>query len=73
MQDIPDEAVRLIEQNAPGFIVAVQSLQERQGKAEVASPILLTLDAFADDPLLLYACLWYSATYGVACTFAPMR
>jgi len=69
MQDIPDEAVRLIEQNAPDFIVAVQSLQGKAG----ASPILMTLDAFAGDPLLLYACLWYSATHGVACMFAPMR
>lgn len=68
MQDITDEAFRLIERNAPGFIDAVL-----WGKAGTPAEILLTLDAFADDPLLLYACLWYSMSQGVACTIVPGR
>jgi hypothetical protein len=70
MQDVTDEAVRLIERNAPDFITAVQRLR---GKRAKAARILLTLDAFADDPFLLYACLWYGATHGVTCTFVPLR
>jgi hypothetical protein len=73
MQDIPDEAVRFIEQNAPDFITAVQTVQGKRGKSGAPVRIFLTLDAFVDDPFLLYACLWYSATQGVACTFVPIR
>lgn len=71
MHDIPDEAVRIIEQSAPEFIAAVQSAHENRGKTSEPMVLILTLDAFADDPFLLYACLWYSAALGVACTFRP--
>ena len=36
-----------------------------------ATVVLTSLDAFRDDPALLYACLWLARTDGVGVTFAP--
>lgn len=71
MHDISPEALRLIERDAPTFITAVWHAKEGLHQGQEAATLLLTLDAFADDPILLYACLWYCATVGVTCTFAP--
>jgi hypothetical protein len=70
MYDIPPEALDLIERKAPEFITAVQRAQATGETKEQTATIFLTLDAFAEDPFLLYACLWYSAACGVTCTFA---
>ncbi|MCX6382469.1 MAG: hypothetical protein NT023_23820 [Armatimonadetes bacterium] len=71
MNSISQDALQLIQEEAPHFIEAVRqaSMQNRQSEEEVA--ILLTLEAFRDNPTLLYACLWYAETQKVALTFVP--
>jgi hypothetical protein len=71
MHEIPPDTLDLIERKAPEFITAVQRAQATGATKEQSATIFLTLDVFAEDPFLLYACLWYSATCGVTCTFAP--
>ena len=52
-------------QRAPRFVAAV--LHAKENKAAV----LERLDAFQDDPFLLYSCLWYAYSEGVAVTLLP--
>ncbi|MCX6378623.1 MAG: hypothetical protein NT023_03975 [Armatimonadetes bacterium] len=72
MKPISHDALRLIKEEAPGFLEAVRqaSVQNRQPEEDIA--ILLTLEAFHDDPLLLYACVRYAESQGVALTFTPL-
>ena len=72
MEAISPEALHLIEESAPTFLTAVQRARKQEDSDQEAVAILLSLDAFYDDPILLYACLWYSATLGVRCTFVPI-
>ena len=67
MQDISSETVALIERGAPRFIPSV-----RRALADKADAgIVLTLDAFTEEPELLYACAWYAAVHGVPLHLAP--
>ena len=52
-------------QRAPGFVAAVVRAKENQ------AAVSERLDAFQDDPFLLYSCLWYAYSEGVAVTFLP--
>lgn len=59
----------MVEQGASHFIHVVQraAAESRQRKERIV--VLLTLDAFYDDPMLLYAALWYAYSSGVIVTF----
>jgi hypothetical protein len=72
MKDITPDARRLVEEKAPPFIVAVQNAAASLDKGQNPATLHLTLDAFEDDPVLLYACLWYSASCGVSCCIVPL-
>jgi hypothetical protein len=65
MEGISQEALDLLMQGAPQFVKCVDEAiikgQIRRGPAQVS----VTLEAFHDDPLLLYASLWYAGTKGV--------
>jgi hypothetical protein len=73
MQDISPEALQLVEQGASHFIHVVQraAAESRQRKEPIS--VFLTLDAFYDDPMLLYASLWYAYSQGVVVTFCPKQ
>ena len=73
MHDISPEALRLVEHDAVDFIVAVQHAKKSTLQGQVPTQIILTLDAFFDNPMLLYACLWYGASQGVTCVFVPAK
>lgn len=58
-------------QRAPHFIEAVLSAKHQDNTGHQGSPVIAErLDSFHDDPFLLYACLWYAYSEGVAVTFA---
>jgi hypothetical protein len=56
----------LIQREAPSFIRAVQS-----GKSGDTDGIVLTIDAFGNEPELLREVLVYAAEEGVSVIFAP--
>lgn len=56
----------LIQREAPSFIEAVQ-----KGKTGDTDGIVLTIDAFGNEPELLREVLVYAAEEGVAVIFAP--
>lgn len=60
-------------ERAPQFVEAVRRARQRaadEGAREVA-PVVERLDAFEDDPFLLYSCLWYAYSQGVPVVFTP--
>ena|SRR5579871_1635394 len=69
MQDISPEAIRLVEESAPDFIVAVAHAKEIAERKHTPAKLNLTLNAFEDDPILLYACLWYACSHDVTVCF----
>ena len=56
MKKVPAELVKSLEIEVPGFVRAV--------RAEGADAIILTLDAFANEPELFYLCAWYASCEG---------
>jgi len=71
MKKITPEAQKLAEEAAPKFITAVQKSKEaRQAHHEEVS-VITSLEAFNDDPMLLYACLWYASSEEIAVTMLP--
>jgi hypothetical protein len=71
MENISPEARRLVEENAPSFLAAIEHAKTVGTRKQKPARLTLTLEAFADDPFTLYACLWYAASEGVACMFVP--
>ena len=61
MENISPEALRLVTENAPDLLAMVRRARRRQP----ATPVTITLDRFRDDPLLLYAAVWYSVANGI--------
>ena len=56
----------LIKREAPSFISAVERAKDRE-----VDGIVLTIDAFGNEPELLRDALVFAAEEGVAVTFAP--
>ncbi len=71
MHDISSPARRLALEGAPRFVEAVRSVQRKNRLSKRRHALLLTLDAFYDDPMLLYACLWFAYSRGVEVRFFP--
>lgn len=67
MQPITSEALQLVRDYAPWFLKKVGQVKRRR------VPLTLSLDNFDDNPLLLYACLWYADSGQVAIRFVPKR
>ena len=71
MKAIPPATLRMVEENAPEFLRAVEVATKAQTRVGAPAVVRLAFDTFVDDPLLLYAGLWYAATRGVTCTIVP--
>lgn len=65
MKFITQEAIEKIRAEAPKFIEAVDDSKDKD------RVLIMTLDAFANEPELLHACLWYAYSNGVAVNMAP--
>jgi hypothetical protein len=63
-----DREVYLREHDAGNFIEAVSSTQTKQ-----ADTLIMMLDAFWNEPELLYVALNYARDQGVTVTMAPPR
>ncbi len=66
MDRITPEHMPYVEK-APRFIEAVRAAKR------TGSPVIERLESFDDDPFLLYSCLWYAWSEGVAVTFQAPR
>ncbi len=55
-----------VETRLPEYVAVVRAVA--LGKADL---VLMTLDAFVDDPVLLYKALWYAGEQGARVEFAP--
>lgn len=66
MKKIDDRIVRYLKKKAPTFIEICQEVKE--GKADM---VIVTIDAFADEPQFLYDILLYANSEGVPVEFAP--
>lgn len=73
MPDLPPDALRLVQEGAPDFAEAVAAALEAGHERHHRVPVRLTLAAFRDDPMCLYACLWYASSQGVEVRFLPDR
>lgn len=72
MEEISPDALRLVQEGAPRFLKAVERAAKQSQRDNTQNAgISLTLDAFYDDPMLLYAALWYAYSQGVPVTFYP--
>ena len=59
---------------APQFVQSVAGAKYQASQGQTGVPTVVErLERFEDDPFLLYACLWYAYSEGVAVTFAPTR
>lgn len=71
MHDFPTETLRLLRQGAPQVFRAVDMAHAKSGRTRRTVRLSLTLDAFEDNPMLLYAAVWYASREGVSVTFVP--
>jgi hypothetical protein len=60
-----DNRVELLKQTVPEWVKTVQKSKEKDAN------LIMTLDAFADDPQLLFDALWFAHDEGVAVMLAP--
>ena len=61
-----------LEAIVPNFVQSVERAKVERAKAEGAEvPIVLTIEAFANEPELAYACIAYASSRGVPLLFAP--
>jgi len=70
MKDISREALDLAIEGAPQFIARI----DRAGESALHRRrvrVISTLRTFNDDPMLLYACLWYACSRGVEIVLRP--
>ena len=65
MKAIDDNRVELLKQTVPDWVKAVQKSKEKDAN------LIMTFDAFADDPQLLFDALWLAHDEGVAVMLAP--
>lgn len=61
MKHIPSPIAREVEITVPAFVKAVN--------AKSGSYIITTLDAFINEPELLYKCIWYANSHDKAVRF----
>lgn len=73
MQDIPADVLALAEEGAPQFVQDVRTAARTGSMEGVAPALRLALETFQDDPMLLYACLWYAHACGVDVMFVAVR
>ncbi len=66
MPSLSAQTVQMVQQDAPWFLDQVAQAQRRRRKT-----LTLSLNKFEDNPLLLYACLWYASTEGVSVRVLP--
>jgi len=72
MQKMPRRLMRYAK-DAPRFTEAVRKARRDAARTGAAPTVRETLDAFEDDPFVLYACLWYAHGRGVSVTFEAPR
>ena len=65
MHDISSQARRLVEEKAPFFQEQVRQAREQASNTRKHARLQVRLDTFADDPFVLYACLWLAYSEGV--------
>lgn len=65
MKTITQEAIEKIEAGASKFIETVDNAKKNN------ETVLLVLDAFIDEPELLYSCLWYAYSNQVEVRMVP--
>lgn len=63
-----DREVYLREHNAANFVTAVTDTRTKE-----ADTVIMTLDAFAGEPELLYVALDYARSNGVTVTMVPAK
>ena len=71
MEAMPLEVKQRVENDAPDFIREVQQAKKHQLPGVDVSDVKIALEAFYDDAVLLYLCLWYANTEGVTVTITP--
>jgi hypothetical protein len=71
MKSMPLVEQQRVAKDAPGFVRIVRRAQKERLTKDCDIVIIITLDAFYDDAVLLYLCLWYASTEGVTVTLAP--
>lgn len=64
---IDSDTVHRLQRSVPKWVKAVREAKPRDADFGV----ILTLDAFADDPQLLFDALWFAHSEGVRVTLAP--
>ena len=65
MKTIIQEAIDKVNAGAPKFMETVDYAKNN------SESVMLVLDAFIDDPELLYACLWYAYISEVEVRMVP--
>jgi hypothetical protein len=68
MRPISSEALHLLRQGAPQFVKDVRRTLREGRASEGRLSLTVRLEDFDDDPMLLYAALWYACTEGIAVT-----
>ncbi|MBV9852099.1 MAG: hypothetical protein JO250_20735 [Armatimonadetes bacterium] len=71
MQKIAPQFMPHVER-APQFIEAIQRAKHDHKGHDRQVTITQRLETFDNDPFLLYTCLWYAVSEGVAVTFLPL-
>lgn len=66
---ISSDALQVVQEGAPVFLVSVDRLARLPHTKSHMKIIRISLATFYDDPLLLYASVWYAATKGVHVIF----
>jgi hypothetical protein len=67
MKPMPPELAAELQKIVPNFV----RLLERVSEEGRDIPVILTVDAFAGEPELFYACAAYASEQGVALWLAP--
>jgi len=70
MNRITREQKQYVQDKAPWFVELLQAV-ELQPDVAADSMISVRLAQFRGDITLLYACLWYASSSGVAVRFVP--
>ena len=71
MRKIDLQTIEFAQNHQPDFTQAVQNARDAARESGSPATITSTLEAFYDDPMTLYACLWYADTLRVSVTFQP--
>jgi hypothetical protein len=71
MKSISPEARRLVLSAAPDFAQAVKHARVKNRRNAIQTSLVTEFCSFDEDFMLLYACLWYATSAGVAVTIQP--